>query len=173
MRVIPRYAHQQTTILRFWKYVAWSLVTTVRFNQFGIFEGIASWLTIFKGRQHIFQYVHQVIRILHHVFPQHHPYVYISWNLIAHLCRYLLVLISSLSPETNRSLVVHACYVIYALSHWLALVVKTNEYQWVLRQKCYNISANAIHDSHSVNFRKRMLLFLQNWLFPQVAISPE
>ena len=78
--------------------------------------------------------------------PLHSSALYISnsnysWNLIALLCWYLLVLISSLVQETNRSLVVHDCYVIFALSHWPALVVKTNEYQWVPRQKCYKISA--------------------------------
>ena len=68
--------------------------------------------------------------------------IIISYYVSALLPWYSLVLVSSLSPETNRSLVVHACYVIFALSHWPALVVKTNKYQWVPRQKCNKISAS-------------------------------
>ena len=104
---------------------------------------------------------------------------HISWYLIALFCRYLLVLISSLVEETNRPLVVHDCYVIFALSHWPALVVKTNEYQWVPRQKCYKISAIAHHISRIYMYEmwikiknrmqineknvKKLFYFIEHW----------
>ena len=52
-----------------------------------------------------------------------------------------LVLIGSLFPEINSSLVVYADYVIFVFSNWPVLVVDTNEYQGILRQKRNRISA--------------------------------
>lgn len=71
-----------------------------------------------------------------------------------------LVLIGSLFPEINSSLVVYADYVIFVFSNWPVLVVDTNEYQGILRQKGNRISATTMFVKQDVVCSLATILWL-------------